>query len=117
MCEDYRPIPEHEPIASVNTTRMLHKALSSTAAERLQILALWTNYSTIANISTNCFNIKKTLHVVKVPICVFNNNNNNNIYLFTVIRLLTSGSSYFTCIQNMKLVATECSREGYMRSM
>jgi hypothetical protein len=31
---------------------------------------------------------------------------NNIIYLFTAIGLLPGGSGYFTCKQNMKLVAT-----------
>ena len=33
------------------------------------------------------------------------------------IGLLPGGSGYFTCKQNMKLVTTRLSREGYMRSM
>jgi len=45
------------------------------------------------------------------------NNNNIIIYLFTAIGLLPGGSGYFTCKQNMKLVTTRLSREGYMRSM
>ena len=37
--------------------------------------------------------------------------NNNNKYLFTAIRLLPGGSSYFTCKQNMKLVTTKFKSE------
>ena len=41
-----------------------------------------------------------------------NNNNNNNIYLFTAIGLLPSGSGYFTCKQNMKLVTARFKSGG-----
>ena len=54
---------------------------------------------------------------------MFNNNNNNNnnnyyyyyyyyYYLLTAIGLLPGGSGYFTCIQNMKLVANKFKSGG-----
>jgi hypothetical protein len=58
MCEDYGHIPEDEPMAAVNTARTLHKALSSTAAQRPNNLSLLTAYSTMANTFTTRFNIK-----------------------------------------------------------
>ena len=39
------------------------------------------------------------------------------LLLFTAIGLLPGGSGYFTYIQNMKLVTTNLSQEGYMRSV
>ena len=47
----------------------------------------------------------------------FNNNNNNNnnillLLLFTAIGLSPSGSGYFTCIHNMKLVTTKFKSGG-----
>ena len=39
------------------------------------------------------------------------------IIIITALGLSPGGSGYFTCKQNMKLVTTNLSREGYMRSM
>jgi len=39
------------------------------------------------------------------------------IIIITAIGLSPGGNGYFTCLQNMKLVANKFSREGYMRSL
>jgi hypothetical protein len=36
----------------------------------------------------------------------YDNDDDNDNYLFTAVGLLSSGSGYFTCIQNMKSVTT-----------
>ena len=41
-----------------------------------------------------------------------NNNNNHNIYLYTEIWSSPGGSSYFTCIQNTKLVTNKFKSGG-----
>ena len=58
---------------------------------------------------------KDSYYKSTVTNCNNNNNNNNNniiIYLLTAIGLLPGGSGYFTCKQNMKLVATKFKSGG-----
>jgi len=53
-------------------------------------------------------------HVLNISTDIDNNNNNNNIfiYLFIAIGLSPSGSDYFTCKQNMKLITSKFKSGG-----